>query len=90
MSDTRTGQVKQIVIREARDDFGAFKICAAVLESGGEVITVTVSPNVVFDHNRGHQVATPEGGYRWIVWATFADTFNPNVLDEAIEAEESL
>lgn len=79
---------KQMVVRQAHDEFGAFKICEAALKSGGEVVSVTVAPVMVFDHLAGY--AKPEGTGRqtWIVWMTFDAEFNPDVLDAAIETED--
>jgi hypothetical protein len=80
--------MSRMVIREASDDFGAFKICEAALKSGGEVVSVTASPLMGFDHMRGHQVPTKDGPLRWIVWMAFDEAFDPSMLDAAIEAEE--
>jgi hypothetical protein len=79
---------KRVVIREAPDDFAAYKIAEACAKSGGDVVSVTVSPQVEFDHLRGHQVPTRDGRLRWIVWMVFDAAFNPDVLDAAIRAED--
>ena len=80
--------MKRLVIRQANDDFGAFKIGEAALKVGGEIVSVTASPLMEFDHNQGRQKPVPNGPLTWIVWMTFDVNFNPDVLDEAINAEE--
>lgn len=80
---------KRMVIREAQDDFGAFKICEAVLQCGGEVVSVTAAPLTVFDHIQGYpRVDIESRRLRWIVWMTFGADFNVDVLDAAIEGRD--
>lgn len=81
--------MKQLVMRQGHDDFEAFKIGQACLKVGGDVVSVTVNPLMVFDHMQGRQKPVPEGPLTWIVWMTFDASFNPDVLDTAIEEENA-
>jgi len=79
--------MKALCMRQASDDFGAFKIGVACLRVGGEIVSVTVNPLMVYDHARGHQSPVPNGPLTWIVWMTFDEAFDMNVLDAEIERE---
>lgn len=79
---------KQLVMREALDDFGAFKIGQAVLKAGGELVSIAVAPLTVFDHNQGYaRVDEASRRLRWIVFATFDSHASLGALDDAIEAD---
>ena len=80
--------MKRLVIRQAVDDFGAFKIGDHALRLGGEVVSVTVNPLTEWDHAQGYPKPVPGGKLVWIVWMTFDEAFNPDVLDAAIDEEE--
>jgi hypothetical protein len=79
--------MSKMVIRTVANDFGAFKVCDAALKSGGQVVSITVSPVMVFDHAQGYQKPEGTGRHQWIVWATFPDDFNVDLYDKAIEEE---
>lgn len=78
--------MKQLCIRTAQDDFDAFRIGEVALKVGGEILTVTVSPVMEFDHVQGYQKPAASGRYHWIVWMLFDAAFDLNRLDRAIDA----
>lgn len=80
--------MSQLVIRQGHNDFAAFKIGVACLKMGGTLVTVTVNPQMVYDHVQDRQKPIEHGPLVWIVWMTFAEDFNTDDLDAAIEAED--
>jgi hypothetical protein len=79
--------MSQLIIRQGPTDFDAFKIGCACLGVGGTIVSVTVNPLMIYNHLHGQQEPVANGPLTWIVWMTFADTFDPNVLDHAIDAQ---